>query len=180
MPAVPYRDDEPPRAAPARLSRVDAGAPDDATWSDDDRFPDVRLRRPASAPPPAPPALEGLTATGAGFVGLVVAGTVALVDGWVSPGLGVLFALGFVLTSGFVGLRLRGRDSWAAFAVPPLVYIAAAGVAAQVGPLTAGSWVQRTSSDMATAVTAQWLVLLLGTLVSVVAVGYRAYVQRAR
>jgi hypothetical protein len=79
--------------------------------------------------------------------------------------------------SAFVGLRLRGRDAWACVGVPPLVFIAAAGIAAQAAPVSKGSWLQRTSGDMATAVLDHPYVLLIGTGLAVVAFGYRALID---
>jgi len=88
-----------------------------------------------------------------------------------------MFFIAFVAMSAFVGLRLRGRDSWASAAVPPLVFIAAAGLAAQVAPASEGSWVQRTSGDMAAAVLDHPCMLLVGTALAVLAVGYRTYID---
>lgn len=174
MPAVPYREDDDPRFAP-----VPAGdQPPRAVRSEDDDAPwQAPPRRAQSRPAPRAPALEGLTATGAAVVGLLGTTLGAVLDAVVSPGLGWIFLIAFVVMSAFVGLRLRGRDSWASVAVPPLVYIGAAGVAAQLAPATEGSWVQRTSGDMAAAVLDHPYVLMIGTALAVVAFAYRTMID---
>ena len=100
-----------------------------------------------------------------------------MLDAVVSPGLGWIFFVAFFVMSAFVGLRLRGRDAWAAIAVPPLVYISAAGIAAQAAPVTEGNWVERTSGDMATVVLDHPYVLLIGTALAVVGFVYRALID---
>ena len=99
------------------------------------------------------------------------------IDALVSPGLGWIFFVAFWLISALVGLRLRGRDAWASVGVPPLTFVAAAGIASQVAPVASGNWVQRTSGDMAAAVLDHPYVLLIGTLVAVVGFGYRALID---
>jgi hypothetical protein len=169
MPAVPYREDDDARDAPSRGRPRPA-----AVWSYDDDDPAPGPYRRAPRRPERAPALEGLTASGAAVVGLFGTTLGAIVDVVVSPGLGWIFFVAFLVMSAFVGLRLRGRDSWAAVAVPPLVYISAAGIAAQAAPVTEGSWVERTSGDMATAVLDHPYVLVIGTALAIVAFVYRS------
>ena len=170
MPAVPYREDDDAREAPVRRS----DPPPTAVRSDDAYAPEPRPSRTAPRQPPAGPALEGLTASGAAVVGLVGTTVGAIIDAVISPGLGWIFFIAFVVMSAFVGLRLRGRDSWAAVAVPPLVFISAAGITAQVAPVTEGNWVERTSGDMATVVLDHPYVLVIGTALAIVAFVYRS------
>jgi hypothetical protein len=173
MPAVPYREDDDARVAPARSSHPQPRA---VRWSAEE-FDTVADRPPQRHPEPHAPALEGLTTTGASIVGLVGTTFVAVVDSLVSPGLGWIFFLGFLAMSAFVGLRLRRRDAWASFGVPPLVFISAAGIAAQVAPVVKGSWLDRTSGDMATAVLDHPFMLLIGTALSVGAFIYRGLID---
>lgn len=123
------------------------------------------------------PALEGLTASGAAVVGLLGTTLGALVDALVSPGLGWIFFSVFFVMSAFMGLRLRRHDAWASTAVPPLVFISAAGIAAQAAPVTEGDWVRRTSGDMATVVLDHPYILLIGTACAVVGFAYRALID---
>lgn len=174
MPAAPRRRDDDPRVAAIRAGRSEPRA----VWAADGNQPERRVDPSATGHPGhRAPALEGLTATGAAVVALAGTTFGAVLDAAVSPGLGWIFFLAFVATSAFVGLRLRGRDAWASAAVPPLVFIGAAGLAAQVAPATEGSWVQRTSGDMAAAVLDHPFMLGIGTVLAVLAVGYRAYLD---
>ena len=175
MPGVPYREDDDPRVAPARALPREPRPVRSADEGDDPR-PGL-VTHVQRHPVPRGPALEGLTATGAAVVALVGTTLGAVIDAAASPGLGWMFFIAFVAMSAFVGLRLRGRDSWASAAVPPLVFIAAAGLAAQVAPASEGSWVQRTSGDMAAAVLDHPFMLLVGTALAVLAVGYRTYLD---
>jgi hypothetical protein len=175
MPAVPYREDDQAYGAPIRGGPAERGGPPS---SDQARTVQPTPIRRAPAPrEPRAPALEGLTASGAAVVGLIGATLGAGLDAALSPGFGWLYFTTFLVMSAFVGLRLRRRDAWAAFGVPPLVFIAAAGIAAQVGPTTSGGWVRRTSADMATAVLDHPYVLLSGTALAVVAFAYRALID---
>lgn len=174
MPAAPHRADDdlpvpPTRAEHPQPRPVRSADPDEPGASD----PRSLARRSESRAP----ALEGLTATGAGVVGLVVTTLAAVLDAVLSPGLGWIFFVAFFVMSAFVGLRLRGRDVWASAAVPPLVFIGAAGLAAQVAPATGGGWLQRTSGDMAVVVLDHPYVLMIGTSLAVVAIGYRAFLD---
>lgn len=165
MPGAPYREDDDSRGAPVR-----AGRPRPTAVG----FEGGPTGRAQQQPQPHPPALEGLTATGAAAIGLVGTTLGAILDAAVSPGLGWIFFAAFLLMSAFVGLRLRGRDSWASIAVPPLVYIGAAGIAAQVAAETEGGWVARTSGDMAIVVLDHPFILMIGTALAVAGFAYRA------
>jgi hypothetical protein len=173
MPAVPYREDDDDHVASPSGSRP---RPREAWSSDEDEHTDLAPVRPRP-PQPYAPALEGLTTTGAGVVVLVGTTIGAVIDALVSPGLGWIFFVTFFLMSAIVGLRLRGRDAWASVGVPPLAFIAAAGIAAQAAPVAKGNWVQRTSGDMATVVLDHPYILLIGTALAVVAFGYRALID---
>lgn len=175
MSALPSRDDhDAPELPSARRSYT--------VWSDDpdddrgvgERPVDANVR---TQRVPRAPVLEGLTATGAAVIGLVGTSLGAVLDAAVSPGLGWLFFVTFVVMSAFVGLRLRGSDAWASVAVPPLLYITAAGLAAQVGAVTEGGWLRRTSGDMARAVLDHPYVLIIGTALAALAVLYRALID---
>ena len=132
-------------------------------------------REDASRPYVAP--LAAITATGGAVAAIVTVGLAAVLDALISPGLGVLFGFVFILTSVLIALRLGWYDAWAAIALPPLVFVAAAGLAAQVAPVTTGSWVHRTSSDIAAAVLDHPIYLLLGTLLAAAAIMHRARVE---
>lgn len=121
--------------------------------------------------------LAPLTATGVAVAGVVAVGLAAIVDGALSPGLGVLFGFVFVLWSVLGSLRMCWHDAWAAVSLPPLVFIAAAGIAAQVSPVSAGGWLQRTSGDIALAVLDHPVYLLMGTALAAAAIVYRARVE---
>lgn len=108
---------------------------------------------------------------------LVPVTSAAVLDAAISPGLGILFAFVFIFTSVLVALMVRWRDAWAAFAFPPLVFIAAAGIAAQVSAATTGSWLERTSGDIAAAVLDHPFYLLAGTALATVAIAHRARVE---
>lgn len=118
-----------------------------------------------------------ITAVGAASLGTLAVSLVAIFDAALSPGLGLLFGVAFVLTSGLVARRVCWRDAWAALALPPLVFAASAGIAAQVAPESGGNWLQRTSTDIASAVLGQPITLLLGTALAIVVIAYRAYVE---
>lgn len=118
-----------------------------------------------------------ITAVGAAVLATLVVSLVAIFDAALSPGLGLLFGLGFVVTSAQIARRVCWRDAWAALALPPLVFTASAGIAAQVAPESGGTWLERTSTDIASAVLGQPVALLLGTGLAVVIIGYRAYVE---
>ncbi len=173
MPAVPYREDDDARVAPARSRHPQPRA----VRSSDDEPEAVAVRPPQHHSEPHAPALEGLTTTGASIVGLIGTTLFAGIDVLVSPGLGWIFFVGFLAMSAFVGLRLRRRDAWASFGVPPLVFISAAGIAAQVAPEAKGSWLDRTSGDMATAVLDHPFMLLIGTVLAVAAFVYRGLIS---
>ena len=111
------------------------------------------------------------------MVGLLGTTALAVIDAIVSPGLGWIFFAGFFVMSAFMGLRLRRHDAWASTAVPPLVYISAAGIAAQAAPASEGSWVERTSGDMAAVVLDHPFILLIGTALAVVGFAYRAVID---
>jgi len=177
MPGVPYREDDDPRVAPARAGTWGPRPVRSAADGDGDGSRPGLVTHVQRHPDPRAPALEGLTATGAAVVALVGTTLGSVIDAAVSPGLGWMFFIAFFAMSAFVGLLLRGRDLWASAAVPPLVFIGAAGLAAQVAPASGGSWVQRTSGDMAAAVLDHPFMLLVGTALAVLAVGYRTYLD---
>jgi len=118
-----------------------------------------------------------MTATGVAVAGLVAVSLTAIVDAALSPGLGVLFGFVFVLWSVLGALRICWRDAWAAVALPPLVFAAAAGTAAQVAPVSEGDWLRRTSADIAIAVLDHPVYLLVGTALAAAAIAYRARVE---
>lgn len=118
-----------------------------------------------------------LTATGSAVLATLAVSLVAIFDAAISPGLGVLFGIAFVVTSVLVARRVCWRDAWAAVALPPLVFAASAGIAAQVAPESGGTWLERTSTDIASAVVGQPLTLLTGTALAIAVISYRAYVD---
>lgn len=146
--------------------------------ADDERAASGARPRPERAAAERPRAhvepLAELTTTGGAVAALVPVTLAAIIDVAISPGLGVLFAFVFILSSVLVALRISWRDAWAAVAFPPLIFIAAAGVAAQVSSVSTGSWLQRTSGEMATAVLGHPYALLIGTVLAAGAVVYRA------
>lgn len=97
---------------------------------------------------------------------MLATGLAAIIDAAVSPGLGWFFYAGFLASSVVVAGRVSWRDAWAATMLPPLVFVAAAGIAAQVAPVTAGGWLDRTSADMLAAVVRGWVPLFLGVLLA--------------
>jgi len=101
----------------------------------------------------------------------------AMLDIAISPGLGALFGFVFVMMSVLVALRLGWRDAWGAVALPPLVFVAAAAISAQVQPADGDDWVARTSTAVATAVLDHPGYLLIGTVLAALAIGYRARVE---
>lgn len=192
MPATSYRAQasgdaltREARGRPARLRRDDPSVTPH-------RGPEVsgsgrRLARshghdPAStrtARPVAPPVLPlaALTATGVAAAGTVAVGLAAIIDAALSPGLGLLFGFVFVLWSVLGALRIGWQDAWAALALPPLVFVAAAGIAAQLAPAADGGWLRRTSADIASAVLDHPFYLLVGTALAAAAIAYRARVE---
>ena len=86
----------------------------------------------------------------------------AIIDAVISPGLGWFFDIVFLISAVVVAGRISWRDSWAAVMLPPLVFVAAAGIAAQFRPVSTGGWLDRTSADMLAAVVHGWLPLFLG------------------
>lgn len=123
------------------------------------------------------PPLAALTATGVAVAGVVAVGLAATIDAALSPGLGFLFGFVFVLWSVLGALRMCWHDAWATIALPPLVFLAAAGIAAQVAPASDGGWVRRTSADIAAAVLDNPVYLLVGTGLAAAAIAYRARVE---
>jgi len=139
-----------------------------------------RARQPPAARRPTPTQaapLPELTATGAAVAATVPVGLAAILDAAISPGLGVLFGFVFILSSVFVAVLIRWRDSWAAVAIPPLVFVAAAGIASQVASGSDGDWVSRTSTDIAAAVLDHPIYLLSGTVLAAVAIRCRARLE---
>lgn len=118
-----------------------------------------------------------LTATGSAVLATLAVSLVAIFDAAITPGLGLLFGIAFVVTSVQVARRVCWRDAWAAVALPPLVFAASAGIASQVAPESGGTWLERTSTDIASAVVGQPLMLLTGTALAIAVIAYRAYVD---
>lgn len=118
-----------------------------------------------------------MTANGVAVAGAIAVGLTAIVDAALSPGVGVMFGFVFILWSVLGALRICWRDAWAAVALPPLIFVAAAGIAAQVAPSSDGGWIQRTSADIAIAVLDHPVYLLVGTALASATIAYRAHVE---
>ncbi|CAN5686657.1 hypothetical protein BH24ACT13_BH24ACT13_04920 [soil metagenome] len=88
------------------------------------------------------------------------------IDVLVGRGLGIPFAVGFIVGSALAAARVRGNDLLAGPVVPPLALV---GVVAAVAPLlpgSSGSWLTDVIVQVGTALVLDAPVLLVGTAVA--------------
>jgi len=103
---------------------------------------------------------QGLTAAG----GVVAASVVGLagvaIDSLISRGLGVVFAVFFVLGCGLAALAVHRRDLPAMVRMPPLLYVELIVVEGSIAGSGEGSWLTRQALNVVTALTGGFPILL--------------------
>jgi len=103
---------------------------------------------------------QGLTAAG----GVVAASAVGLagvaIDSLISRGLGVVFAVFFVLGCGLAALAVHRRDLPAMVRMPPLLYVGLIIVEGSIAGSGEGSWLTRQGLNVVTALTGGFPILL--------------------
>jgi hypothetical protein len=99
-------------------------------------------------------------------VAVTIAGVGAILDAAISPGVGLLFYVIFLAAAIVTAGRISLRETWAALALPPLVFVAAAGIGSQVNPKASGGWLDRTSADMFDAVVHGWIPLFASVILA--------------
>ena len=121
----------------------------------------ARTGRSTATRRPAP--TGGLTTPGVVVLLTLITATASTLDLLLEPGLGWVFAVGFVLGCGWVASRVRRADLLSALVVPPLVFAAALLVADEtVGGGSPGHFPVRQVLDLATSLADGAPVLFFG------------------
>jgi hypothetical protein len=136
--------------------------------ADPERRPDAAVRSSAAARGPI-----GLTSAGVAVISLGLSSLLALVDGMISPGLGGLFATGFVAASVYTALEVRRTDFLAAIITPPITFLFVGFMRTLVVPPSEDSGMTRRGLDLLVWLAEKAPLLYLATGLAAAVVGYR-------